>query len=295
MAYKIYNVDCFEWLSQCPENSFHSIVTDPPYGMREFQSSEIFKMRAKRGGIWRIPPEFDGAERKPLPRFTVLNEHDLEALGLFFREFGEMALRVLVPGGHVFLASTPILSHRVAFSMEESGFEVRGTIVRLLRTLRGGDRPKNAHEDYPMVSSMPRACWEPWLLFRKPLEGRLADNLENWQAGGLMRISEDTPFLDVIRVGKTPKNELEIAPHPTLKPQALMRKLVRASLPSGVGDVLDPFMGSGATIGAAEHLGVDSVGLEIDKEFFHMAQLAVPRLASLPAQRNSRTIESYSD
>lgn len=299
MGYEIFNVDAFEWMSECPKDSFQSIVTDPPYGVREFQSSEVFKMRVNKGGIWRIPPRFDGAQRKPLPRFTVLNEEDKKGLQLFFLEFGRLAIDVLVPGGHVIIASNPILSHRVAISMEEAGFEVRGNIVRLVRTFRGGDRPKNAHEEFDMVSSMPRACWEPWLLFRKPLEGRLSDNLEKWQAGGLRRLSEETPLLDVVRVERTPKRETEIAPHPTLKPQALMRQLVWASLPLGKGKVLDPFMGAGSTIAAAEHLGMESVGLEIDETFFEMAKSAIPRLSSLPTPQRemnrTRTIESFLD
>jgi len=36
-------------------------------------------------------------------------------------------------------------------------------------TMRGGDRPKAAHEEFKDVSVMPRSMWEPWVLFRKPI------------------------------------------------------------------------------------------------------------------------------
>ena len=65
-----------------------------------------------------------------------------------------------------------------------------------------------------------------------------------------------------------------------------MRQLVRASLPLGEGVVLDPFMGSGSTIAAAASLGVRSVGLEIDKEFFQLAERAIPQLVELHAQQS---------
>jgi site-specific DNA-methyltransferase (adenine-specific) len=70
-------------------------------------------------------------------------------------------------------------------------------------TMRGGDRPKNAHEEFTDVSVMPRSQWEPWLLFRKPLEGRVQDNLRKWGTGGLRRISPEQPFGDVIRSAPT--------------------------------------------------------------------------------------------
>ena len=30
------HADCVEWLNRLPENSFHAIVTDPPYGVKEY-------------------------------------------------------------------------------------------------------------------------------------------------------------------------------------------------------------------------------------------------------------------
>ncbi|MBI4298579.1 MAG: site-specific DNA-methyltransferase, partial [Chloroflexi bacterium] len=30
--------DCFEWLAQVPENTLHAVVTDPPYGVKEYES-----------------------------------------------------------------------------------------------------------------------------------------------------------------------------------------------------------------------------------------------------------------
>jgi site-specific DNA-methyltransferase (adenine-specific) len=75
--------------------------------------------------------------------------------------------------------------------------------------------------------------------------------------------------------------EREIAPHPSLKPQHFLRQIVRAALPMGKGIVLDPFMGSGSTIAAAEACGLRSIGLEMSEQYFRMAEEAIPRLAAL--------------
>ena len=63
----ILHADCFEWLGKVPENSLHAIVTDPPYGVKEYDFDQLEKRANGNGGIWRIPPSFDGHVRAPLP------------------------------------------------------------------------------------------------------------------------------------------------------------------------------------------------------------------------------------
>jgi|HubBroStandDraft_1064217.scaffolds.fasta_scaffold1052825_1 16S rRNA G966 N2-methylase RsmD len=48
--YEIVHGDAFEWMKNRPANSIHGIVTDPPYGLKEFTESEKQKLRAGRGG-----------------------------------------------------------------------------------------------------------------------------------------------------------------------------------------------------------------------------------------------------
>jgi hypothetical protein len=283
-------------MDQQPANSIHAIVTDPPYGLKEYNSEEKRKLRRGKGGVWRIPPAFDGCVRSPLPRFTVLTEDDHSRLRQFFSDFAFRAFRILVPGAHVFIATNPLLSHLVYGPLLASGFEKRGEVIRLVQTLRGGDRPKNAHHEFAEVTVMPRSSWEPWGLFRKPCEGRVQDNLRKWKTGGLRRVSSELPFSDVIPSAPTRPEERAISPHPSLKPQSFMRQIVRASLPLGTGVVLDPFMGGGSTIAAAISVGYESVGIELDTQFFTMAREGIPALAALPGNgRASGRIGSNAD
>lgn len=280
-GYTLYNTDAFGWLRCRSENSIHAIVTDPPYGVKEYTEHEKTKLRAGRGGVWRIPPSFDGAKRMAVPRFTVLEGADKAAMQAFFTQFADLAFKVLVPGGHVIIAANPILSQHVYMPMIEAGFEKRGEIIRLVQTLRGGDRPKNAHHEFGGVSVMPRSAWEPWGLFRKPCEGRVQDNLRKWKTGGLRRISSAAPFSDVIRSSPTRAAERKLADHPSLKPQDFMRQIVTAALPLGEGIVCDPFMGGGATVAAAVAVNYEAIGIELDPLFFATAQRAIPVLAKL--------------
>ncbi|MDD9819650.1 MAG: DNA methyltransferase [Nitrospira sp.] len=279
-GYELVEGDCLSWMAQRQPNTVHTIVTDPPYGLKEYTQEEKAKLRRGKGGVWRMPPTLNGCARRPLPRFTVLSEAEKSTLNNFFSRWAVHALRVLVPGGHVFIATNPLLSHIVYSAMMEVGFEKRGEIIRLVQTLRGGDRPKNAHLQFDEVTVMPRSCWEPWGLFRKPCQGRVQDNLRKWKTGGLRRISDNRPFCDVIQSAPTRPVERHIASHPSLKPQAFMRQIVRASLPVGEGVLLDPFMGGGSTIAAAVAVGYRSIGIESDPGFFAMARRAIPQLAA---------------
>lgn len=97
----------------------------------------------------------------------------------------------------------------------------------------------------------------------------------------MRRESSERPFTDVIPSERTPQKERDIIDHPSLKPQKFMRQLVRASLPLAEGRILDPFMGGGTTIAAAEHIGYQSVGIEIDKHYYGLAVNAIPLLTNL--------------
>jgi site-specific DNA-methyltransferase (adenine-specific) len=274
--------DAIQWLAELPENSIHAVVTDPPYGVTEYEAKNHTKLRKGRGGVWRIPPSFDGAKRRPLPRFTVLTREELAMLQSFFGALAYGLTRALVPGGHVFVASNPLLSTLTFHAFQRTGFEKRGEVIRLVQTLRGGDRPKGAEDEFPEVSMMARACWEPWGIFRKPLEGTAAENLRRWGTGGLRRIAAEEPFKDVITCSPTRGTEREIAPHPSLNPQRFMRQLVRAALPLGVGIIYDPFAGSGSTLAAAQAIGYHAIGTDRDAHYYAMGCQAFPRLATLP-------------
>lgn len=296
-ASRLIQADCFEWLRCVPCDTIHAIVTDPPYGVKEYDSDQLEKRANGKGGIWRIPPSFDGSNRQPLPRFTALDAAERARLRTFFLQWGRLVVSALRPGGHVFIATNAFVSQLVFGGLIESGLEFRGEIIRLVRTLRGGDRPKNAETEFNGVCSMAKGCYEPWGIFRKPLRAgmRVGDCLREFQTGGLRRYLNDKPFEDVILSERTPKSEREIANHPSLKPQSFMRRLVYAALPLGQGVVADPFMGAGSTIAAANAVGVSAIGVERDAAFFEMARNAVNRLARLHVPQSDGLVGAHSE
>jgi DNA modification methylase len=73
--------------------------------------------------------------------------------------------------------------------------------------------------------------------------------------------------------------------HPTVKPIALMRYLCRLVTPPG-GTVLDPFMGSGSTGIAARAESFNFVGIELDPDYFAIAQQRITNSESLTGDEN---------
>jgi site-specific DNA-methyltransferase (adenine-specific) len=280
---RVVHADCFEWFRRVPENTIHAIVTDPPYGVKEYEFEQIEKRANANGGIWRIPPSFDGNVRSPLPRFTALDQKERAKVKDYFVAWAKLAVHALRPGGHVFIASNSFLSQLVYSSLVEGGLEFRGELIRLVRTLRGGDRPKNAEKEFPDVSSMAKGCYEPWGILRKPLPQamKVSDCLREFQTGGLRRTLDDKPFCDVIESERTPQQERLIADHPSLKPQSFLRQVVYASLPLGEGIIVDPFMGSGSTVAAAEAVGLRSLGIERYADYYEIALTAISQLSAI--------------
>lgn len=283
MPYNTYLRDCFDWLREQPRNSIHAVATDPPYGLIEFSEKEVSKLRnGNRGGVWRLPPTIGGKTRDPLPRFTILTEHQKQCLFDYMKDFGEALLPILAPGAHVCIAGHPMLQFLVQSAMSKAGYEVRPALLRLYVSFRGGDRPKGAEREFHEVCVTPKSAYEPWMLFRKPISERtIAGNLRKWGTGGLRRLSSDKPLPEAIPSPRTPKCETAISNHPCLKPQKFMRVLVRSLLPLGKGVVLDPFMGSGSTIAAAHAIRYDAVGIEIDRHYFSAANRSIIGLAKL--------------
>ncbi len=73
----------------------------------------------------------------------------------------------------------------------------------------------------------------------------------------------------------TDKPEREIKPaanhHPTVKPLALMRYIIKLLAPPNNPILLDPFCGSGSTLVAAKQLGIRAIGIEMEAEYCEIA------------------------
>lgn len=100
--------------------------------------------------------------------------------------------------------------------------------------------------------------------------GMTATGAEYSDEGGASR------FFYTSKAGSQDRVMVDGVGHPTVKPQDLMRWLVRLVTPPG-GVVLDPFAGSGSTLEAAIHEGHPAVGVERDPQFVGIIRARLSR------------------
>src|SRR5207253_696061 len=50
ISYSLHQADCLEWMALQPAHHVHAIVTDPPYGLKEYTHEEKKKLRSRHGG-----------------------------------------------------------------------------------------------------------------------------------------------------------------------------------------------------------------------------------------------------
>ncbi|BCZ90365.1 hypothetical protein TthAA22_21700 (plasmid) [Thermus thermophilus] len=142
-----------------------------------------------------------------------------------------------------------------------------------------------------------RGGYEPIVVAQKPPEGGLVKNFLAWGVGlydfsqrleggrapANVLASPGASFLPPIffvpKPGKAEKGSGN--DHPTVKPLALLRYLIRLTTEKGAV-VLDPFAGSGSTLVAARLEGRRFVGIEIHEHYLRIAKRRLEALSSSP-------------
>src|SRR5699024_3706789 len=107
------------------------------------------------------------------------------------------------------------------------------------------------------------------------------DKVGTWPAdpgGGASR------FFYTAKAPKRERPNVDGVQHPTVKPLAIMRWLIRLVTPPG-GTVLDPFAGSGTTLEAAQKLGFKSIGVEAEGTYLPLIDQRLQRSNTNPIER----------
>lgn len=247
-------------LTALPERCIDAVVTDPPY------SIESIAKRFGAPGSAVAQHGRDGAYTRLSQKFVGVQwDSDIA----FRPETWAAVLRVLKPGGHLAVFGFAKRAHRMVSAIEDTGFEIREGVVWLYATgqVRRRENLKGAHE--------------PICIARRPLsEPTLIENAARWGVGGLFieaaRGDEGRWPANVVHSGvieqpwfynaKANAADRAGSKHPTVKPVALIRWLVRLVTPPG-GVVLDPFAGSGTTGQAALAEGRKCILVERENEY----------------------------
>ncbi len=131
---------------------------------------------------------------------------------------------------------------------------------------QSGNRPSRG--EYTDSLKKPQT---PWSIFSTKASGETnRNNSYANEQGGASR------FFYVAKASKKERPNVNGIAHPTVKPMALMRYLVRLVTPPG-GTVLEPFAGSGTTIEACVIEGFNCIAIEREAEYLPLIEARLNR------------------
>ncbi|MDR2761696.1 MAG: site-specific DNA-methyltransferase [Planctomycetaceae bacterium] len=228
---QLWQGDCVEWLKTLPDKSIDLIFADPPYNIKKtnwdtFNNQEEY---IKFSMLW-----IEQAARILKPTGT-----------LFICGFSEILADIKHPASRFFNSCRWIIWHyknkanlgkdwgrsheSILHFRKTKNFTFNIDNIRIPygeHTLKYPNHPQAKTSQYGNGKN-DNQLWEPNPLGAKPK--------------------------DVIEIPTTCNGMHEKTPHPTQKPEELLRKLILAS--SNIGDtIIDPFCGSGTTAVCAEQL-----------------------------------------
>jgi DNA modification methylase len=180
----VHHGDCLNVLRGLPDNSVHAVVTDPPYNLSFMSKNWDTHANARAFQDW-------------------------------CKQWAAECLRVLRPGGHLLAFGGTRTFHRLTCGIEDAGFEIRDSIAWLHAQgfAKGRDFPRldyaangddEAAERWAGWNVALKPAFEPIVVARKPLQGTVAANVQEWGTGALN--------IDATRVGsevrnRTPSNQ----------------------------------------------------------------------------------------
>lgn len=287
---RVFPGDCREVLRGFPENSIAACITDPPYNYefigRDWDADEIdrrvARVRNSRTLVKNIPygSGLSGGVRNS--RWYARARENVQEYQDWSFEWADAVFRVCKPGAIVAAFSGVRSLAHVQVALERAGFYARDCIayrrpsgipkgLNIAKKMR--EKRIAEHDRWDGWHSALRNEWEAIVVVQKPLENNYLETAATYKVGLFRAENEDGSFQSNI-IENIPRERGEkFNVHCTVKPLALMKKLIVLCLPDHEDNiVLDPFAGSGTTLVAAKELGRKYVGVEITPEYIGIVQ-----------------------
>lgn len=298
---KIICGDCIGVMKNIPNNSIAACITDPPYNY-EFAGHKWDKDEIKRRTeriqnsstlVKNLPYGSGLAGGVRNERWYKKNRENIVDYQKWVEEWGRELYRILKPGAYVFtFNSTRTVAH-VQVGLENVGFYARDIIA----WRRNAGIPKGLNVSKKLQKMGEQDCdrwdgwhsclrneWEAISLVQKPLSNNYIETLTQYKVSVLHAKTNDKFQSNIIEDIKRDAID-DFNDHITVKPQELIKKLIEMSVPKyDENIVIDPFLGSGTTALAATELGINFIGIEIEKDYVEIANRRLQELINTPKQ-----------
>ena len=240
---KLYNGDCLEIMKTIQDKSIDAIITDPPYGTTACKWDSVIPFEPMWKQLNRIIKD-NGAivlfGSQPFTSNLVMsNVKDFKQ---------ELIWNKITPVGHLLVKKRIMQVHENILLF----WKKQPTFNRQMKDKPMKNRRPNKYKNNIKIKESHRTE-----LVKNCPESRYAkDNDDN-------KVNPKS----IIDINKNRKNKA----HPTQKPIALMEYLIK-TYTNELETVLDFTMGSGSTGVACCNLNRDFIGIELDGNYFKIAQ-----------------------
>ncbi len=285
---KLFVGDSISGIKVIPNDFVHLILSDIPYGIGA-EDWDVLHDNKNSAYLGTSPgQEKAGAvfkkRGKPINGWSDADREIPKQYYEWCSTWADEWLRVVKPGGSVFIFAGRRYAHRCISALEDAGFSFKDMFSWIRQRAphraqrlsivyeRRGDLKNSTKWVGWRVGNL-RPTFEPVLWFTKPYKigTTIADNV---LAHGVGAFNEEA----FLKYEESPDNVLtsgfvygESGCHPTQKPVRLMQALIELTTQEGQV-VLDPFCGSGSTLVAAKSLGRKYIGFEEKKEYATIAE-----------------------
>ncbi len=283
----IINNDSITELNTFPDNSVHLILSDIPYGIG-VDDWDVLHDNTNSAYLGNSPAQKKAGavfkkRGKPLNGWSEADKQIPKQYYDWCMKWTNNWLRILKPGGSAIIFAGRRLAHRCICAFEDTGFTFKDMIswykgkaphraqrLSIVYDRRGDKKNRDKWQGWRVGNLRP--IFEPILWFTKPytIGGTLADNMIEHNVGAF----NERAFL---KYTEQPDNFIAISPskndtglHPTQKPLKLMNSLIELTTTENQL-VVDPFCGSGSTLVSACNLNRHFIGIELNKEFYKIA------------------------
>lgn len=282
---KVLHGDCIDIMRDLPTDSIACCITDPPYNYEfighKWSDSEV-KRRTERVKdsktmVKNIPYGSGLAGGVRNARWYQRNrQNDLDYMQ-WCEKWTDQLFRICKSGAPVAVFNSARSIAHVQIALENSGFYTRDLLVyrrnsgiprglNLEGKLKKMDHPES--DKWKGWHSAFRNEWEAIVLVQKPLINNYWETIQKTGVGVFKTINPDGSFQSNILENLNKKGKSEKYKHCTVKPLMLIKKLVDALCPKSKENVIfDPFAGSGTTLLAAQELGFNFLGIEIEENY----------------------------
>ena len=293
--------DCREVMREIPSDYISACITDPPYNYEfighKWDDSEV-QRRIERVGtkdsktlVKNIPYGSGLAGGVRNERWYQRNRENILDYEKWCLEWGTELYRICKPGATVLVFNSTRTVARVQVALESAGFYARDIVV--YRRLSGIPKGVNIEKQLEKKGYKNPELWHGWhsclrneweaiCVLQKPLVNNYLETLLEYGTGLFYTKDDLGGFQSNILENIPRKKSDEFNIHCTVKPLALMKKLIEIFVPRIEGSILlDPFAGSGTTLVAAKELNINYIGIEVVPNYVEIIKRRLDTLNGL--------------